>query len=175
MAEFMDVYFWNGFMILMGSISLYFSFTTHRDQARLKKKGLLTEAKMIEFSAEKATSDSTSVTVPVFTFSHKDQNGVKVFRVKGKTNSSAQIGEITPIYYNPENPEKEYYLPKKDFLMKYLMLFLGMFFCCLGLLYLLEDLNYQTGDSFLYLFIGLFAGTFVLFMAGRISYWVNKK
>ncbi|MDA6068408.1 DUF3592 domain-containing protein [Flavobacterium sp. AC] len=171
----MEAYFWNIFMILMGTIAIIFSFLTHRIQSRLKRNGLLEEAKMIYFSTEKSTGDSPSLTIPVFTFSHKDQNGIKTYTVKGKSNSLCKIGEVTPIYYNPENPEKEYFLPKKDFLVKYLMFFIGMFFVCLGVLYLMKNLNYPTENYFLYLIIGLFSGTFLLFSIGKIADAINRK
>lgn len=162
-------------MILMGTIAIILSFFTHRNQSRLKRNGLLEEAKMIYFSTEKGSDDSPSLKIPVFTFSHKDENGVKVYTVKGKSNSLCKIGELTPIYYNPENPEKEYYLPKKDFLVKYLMFFIGMFFFCLGVLYLIKNLNYPTDNYFLYLIIGLFSGTFLLFSIGKIADVINRK
>ena len=89
---------------------------------------------MIHFCVEKMFTSSTPIKLPVFTFSHKDENGEKIYTVKGKSNSTCEIGEITPIYYNPENPEKEYYLPKKDFLMKYVIFLIGMFFFSFGIL-----------------------------------------
>lgn len=162
-------------MILMGAIAVIISFSTHKEQLRLKKNGLIGEAKMIYFSLEKGISDSPPLKIPVFTFSHKDENGVKIYSVKGKSNSSCEIGELTPIYYNPENPEKEYYLPQKDFLMKYVIFFVGMLFFCLGTIYLLKHLNYSTDKYFLYLVITLFLGTFVLFIIGKIQELVNTK
>ncbi|MFY7936351.1 MAG: hypothetical protein ACOVOQ_03150 [Flavobacterium sp.] len=168
-------YFWDIFMILMGAIAVIISFSTHRKQLRLKKNGLVAEAKMIYFSIEKGMSDSPASKIPVFTFSHKDENGIKIYSVKGKSNSSCEIGELTPIYYNPENPEEEYYLPKKDFLIKYVIFFVGMFFFCLGTIYLLEHLNYSTDKYFLYLVISLFSGTFLLFIIGKILDVVNAK
>lgn len=171
----MEVYFWNIFMILMGSIAIIVSFSIYRDQSRLKRNGMLGEAKMIYFSTEKGTSDSPPLTIPVFTFSTEDENGIKVYYIKGKSNSICEIGELTPIYYNPENPEKEYYLPKKDFLMKYVAFFIGMFFFCLGTIYLMKNLNYPTEDYFLYLFISLFSGTLLLYLIGKIYYLINRK
>ncbi len=171
----MEVYFWNIFMILMGSISIVLSFLTHREQSKLKRNGLLAEAKLIEFFNEKSTDDSPAAKIPVFKFLHKDKDGTRAFIVKGKSNSLGEIGELTPIYYNPENPEKEYYLANKDFLMKYVMFFIGMFFFCLGILYMLKDLNYPTEDYFLYLIISLFLGTFLLYLIGLTSDMVNRK
>lgn len=162
-------------MILMGFTSILLGFITHNRQLRLKKNGLLSEAKMIYFSDEKSDANEPSVKIPVFTFSHEDENGLKKYFVKGKTNSSCKIGEVTPIYYNPKNPEKEYYLPQKDFLMKYLMFFIGLFFFCLGVLYLLRSLNYSTEEYFLYLIISLFAGTFLLFAIGKANDVMTRK
>lgn len=171
----MESYFWNVFMILIGGIAIVISFFTYINQSRLTRNGQKGEAKMIYFSIEKGTDDSPPAKIPVFTFSHKDENGVKKYFVKGKSNSSCDIGELTPIFYNPENPEKEYYLPKKDFLMKYVIFFIGMFFFCLGVIYLLRSLNYPTEKYFLYLFLSLFSGTLLLFIVGKISYLINRK
>ncbi|MBE8724066.1 DUF3592 domain-containing protein [Flavobacterium hungaricum] len=175
MLEFIGTYFWNAFLILISSIAIYISYSVHKEQSKLKKNGLLTEAKMIDISIENSGDDSPSVKVPVFTFSHKNEYGTKSYRVKGKTNSSAKIGEITPVYYNPKNPGEEYYLPKKDFLMKYLILIFGLFFFTLGILNLLKSLHYSTNDYFLYAIISFFSGLFLLFLIGRISYFLNLK
>lgn len=171
----MEVYFWNIFMILMGAIAIIVSFSIHRNQSKLKRNGVIGEAKIIYFSTEKGISDSPSLKIPVFTFSAEDQNGVKVYYVKGKSNSICEIGELTPIYYNPEDPEKEYYLPKKDFLMKYVAFFIGTFFFCLGSIYLMKNLNYPTDDYFLYLIISLFTGTLLLYTMGKIYHLIHRK
>lgn len=175
MFELMSDYFWNCLMILMGAIAIVISFFTHKNQMRIKRNGRMTEATIVSISIEKGIDDSPPLDIPVFRFTHKSENGDKTYRVKGKSNASGKIGEVTPIYYLPENPEKEYYLPKKDFLVKYVMFFVGMFFFCLGTLYMMESLNYATENYFLYLILSLFAGTFLLFIIGQISYHISKK
>jgi len=60
----------------------------------------------------------------------------KQINIKGKSNSICTMYETTPIYYNPTKPETEYYLPKKNFLVKFLFFFIGLFFLCLGIYYL---------------------------------------
>jgi hypothetical protein len=44
--------------------------------------------------------------------------------------------ETTPVCYNPAKPETEYYLPNKDFMVKHLLFFVGLFFLSLGIYYL---------------------------------------
>ncbi|MNL11350.1 hypothetical protein D3C87_1321820 [compost metagenome] len=73
------------------------------------------------------------VTVPVFEFNDSSNNKI---RVKGVSNSICKINETTVVYYDPKNPETEFYFAKKDFLVKYLFFFFGLFFLILGFVYL---------------------------------------
>ena len=172
MLNFIIENFWNFLIMFMGGISILFSFLTYREQNKLKKHGLIEEAKFIGYSQEKGIGKSPSIKVPLFVFWYKSDIEKKYYTVKGKTNSSCKSGETTPIYFNPENPEKEYYLPKKDFLMKYILLFLGTFFLCLGYLLYLDDFN---NIYFSYLILSLFIGTLLLYLIGKLSNMRNTK
>ncbi len=88
MLNFIQEYFWNIFMMFMGGISIIISFSTFRKQNRLKKYGLMKEAKCIGFSKEKGIGNSSSVKVPVFSFWY--ENGNNFYKVKGKINSSCK-------------------------------------------------------------------------------------
>lgn len=86
------------------------------------------------FRTEKSLSENeTSLKIPLFIF-YDSSN--KQINIQGKSNSICTMYETTPIYYNPTKPETEYYLPKKDFLVKFLFFFIGLFFLCLGIYYL---------------------------------------
>lgn len=61
----------------MGALAVIYSFYIHLQQRILKRNGLIAEAKMIDFCVEKMSINSTPIKLPVFTFSHKDENGVK--------------------------------------------------------------------------------------------------
>lgn len=105
---------------------------TYKKEKKLQEIGIKTIAKVIDFSDEE-TSDGVKVTVPVFEF--KDSSNNKI-RVKGVSNSICKINETTVVYYDPKNPETEFYFAKKDFLVKYLFFFVGLFFLILGFVYL---------------------------------------
>jgi len=169
---------------ITGLILILIFFLTIIKNIRIKKLGILTTARVVTFVLKEGIKDehgSTSkLNIPVYKFDHINNNGSsKTFRVEGKSNSVAKIGEETPIYYNPNNPEKEYYLPKKDFLIKYVFLVVGFVFFSIGVL--MEFDFYKTHfssfginikdkkDFFLTVFIVLFSATLVLYLIGLLS------
>ncbi len=68
-------------------------------------------------------------------FWYGDAENKKYYKIVAKVNSSIKIGEKVSVYVNPEKPDKEYYMPKKEFMGKYVTFFVGSFFVCLGLFY----------------------------------------
>lgn len=128
---------WSILLILIGLIFIFFGFKTLIKELKIKKTGIKTTAKVIGFDQEKSTEENrTPAKIPVFIFYTESKNQITV---KGKSGSRCEIYEITPIYYNPKNPEKEFYLPKKDHLVKYLFFCFGLVFICLGLYFINRD------------------------------------
>ncbi len=130
--SFLSDSFWDLFLVIMGFLAMVLGIDTYKKEKKLQEIGIKTIAKVIDFSDEE-TSDGVKVTVPVFEF--KDSSNNKI-RVKGVSNSICKINETTVVYYDPKNPETEFYFAKKDFLVKYLFFFVGLFFLILGFVYL---------------------------------------
>lgn len=130
--SFLSDSFWDIFLVIMGFLAMVLGIDTYKKEKKLQEIGIKTIAKVIDFSDEE-TSDGVKVTVPVFEF--KDSSNNKI-RVKGVSNSICKINETTIVYYDPKNPETEFYFAKKDFLVKYLFFFVGLFFLILGFVYL---------------------------------------
>lgn len=121
---------WCLLSVFIGLILIFLGFKTLIKEIKIKKTGIKTTAKVIGFSYEKSLGeDDAPIKIPVFIF-YDNLNHQK--SVKGKSNSICKMYDTTPIYYNPENPEKEYYLPEKDFMVKFLLFLFGMIFLCLG-------------------------------------------
>ncbi len=161
--------FWELLMIFIGLIVVITGVSTFVREQRLIKTGTLVEATCIGSSMKKSIdSDTPYVKVPKFKFVLTNNGREKLYIIEGKINSRVEIGQKTPVYVNPKRPSKEYCMPKKDFLMKYLYIFIGSFFMCLGVLYVLQYINLFKDIYFLYLFIGLFIGTFLLCIIGKI-------
>ncbi|MFB3388756.1 DUF3592 domain-containing protein [Flavobacterium sp. LAR06] len=130
--SFLSDSFWDLFLVIMGFLAMVLGIDTYKKEKKLQEIGIKTIAKVIDFSDEE-TSDGVKVTVPVFEFNDSSNNKV---RVKGVSNSMCKINETTVVYYDPKNPETEFYFAKKDFLVKYLFFFVGLFFLILGFVYL---------------------------------------
>lgn len=174
---------------IAGFVLILFYFITVFKEIKIKKNGINTVATVVALSIDKGFENESGrvnkIKVPVFKFEHVDKNGnSKTFRVKGKSNSTAKIYETTSIYYNPNNPEKEYYLPKKDFLKKYVALLIGLLFLAISVLmkfsfyetYLNDyGIKLKKDDFFLYMFISFFSLTALLFLIGQISRIIEKK
>ncbi len=148
---------------LAGLIAVIIGISTYITEQKTIKMGVLIEATCIGSSIFKK-KDSAPTIVPKFNFLFNE----RLYTIEGKTNSKVKIGQKTPIYINPDKPDKEYYMPKKDFLMKYFCIFIGCFFMYLGGLSILKHLGMYKDIYFLYLFIGLFVCTFILYLIGRI-------
>lgn len=125
----------------MGSIAALVGYDTFKKENKLKKGGIKTTALVVDFSYEEM-SDGPSAKIPVFEFYDNFNNK---FRVKGVSNSICKIGENTVIYYSPVNPEKEYYFPNKDFLVKYIFSCVGLFCLIAGFVCLYKDfINFNS-------------------------------
>ncbi|MCC9063801.1 DUF3592 domain-containing protein [Flavobacterium piscisymbiosum] len=125
---------WDILLVLIGLILMFMGIKVYIKQQRIIKTGIKTIATVIGFSNEKSLAENEApVKIPLFIFYDTSRNQISV---KGKSNSICTIHETTPIYYNPAKPETEYYLPKKDFLVKFLFFFVGLFFLSLGIYYL---------------------------------------
>jgi len=125
---------WDILLIIIGLVLLFIAFRTLLKEDKIIKNGIKTTGTVIGFSTEKSLSENeTSLKIPLFIF-YDSSN--KQINIQGKSNSICTMYETTPIYYNPTKPETEYYLPKKDFLVKFLFFFIGLFFLCLGIYYL---------------------------------------
>lgn len=112
----------------MGFLAIILGVDTYKKEKKLLEIGIKTIAKVVGFSDEE-TSDGVKVTVPVFEFNDSFNNKI---RVKGVSNSICKINETTIVYYDPKNPQTEFYIAKKDFLVKYLFFLVGLFFLILG-------------------------------------------
>jgi hypothetical protein len=123
---------WDFLMIFIGLISMIFGFKEFQKVKKLKESGIKTIATVVDFSYEE-NSDGNTLKIPVFEFYDNLNNNI---RVKGVSNSICKINETTVVYYDSKNPQTEFYFPKKDFSVKYLFTFLGLFFFTLGLIYL---------------------------------------
>ncbi|MBF4466204.1 DUF3592 domain-containing protein [Flavobacterium sp. LC2016-12] len=130
--SFLSDSFWDLFLVIMGFLAMVLGIDTYKKEKKLHEIGIKTIAKVVGFSDEE-TSDGVKVTVPVFEFNDSFNNKI---RVKGVSNSICKINETTVVYYDPKNPETEFYFSKKDFLVKYLFFFVGLFFLILGFVYL---------------------------------------
>jgi hypothetical protein len=140
---FIQAAFWDIFLVLMGFILAFFGYDTFKKEKKLKEGGIKTTASVVDFSNEE-TSDGPTVKVPVFEF--YDHSNTK-FRVKGVSNSICKIGETTVVYYNPVNPETDYYFPSKDFLVKYLLSCAGLFILIAGFVCLYKDIiKFNSGS-----------------------------
>lgn len=106
-------------------ILLFIGFKTLRKELKIKKTGIKTTAKFIAYSYETSVDFENTSTVKVPIFEFYDLNN-KMIVVKGKSCSICKTNEITTIYYNPEKPKTEYYLSKKDFMIKFLYFLFGL-------------------------------------------------
>lgn len=137
-------YLWDITLIIIGLILIFVAFRTFKKELKIRKIGIKTTAQVIRFNYEESLEEYKSPTkIPVFIFHDKLNNQITV---KGKSSSSCEMYETTPIYYNPAKPETEYYLPKKDFMVKFLFFFFGLALLCSGLYYI--DLHYAELNSF---------------------------
>ena len=135
--------FWDIFLFLMGVAATVLGYDIFKKEKKLTEGGIKTTAVVVDFSNEE-TSDEPTVTVPVFEF--YDNFNTK-FRVKGVSNSICKIGEATIVYYNPVNPQTDYYFPNKDFLVKYLFSCVGLFCLIAGLVCLYKDfIKFNSGS-----------------------------
>ncbi|PKB44169.1 uncharacterized protein DUF3592 [Cellulophaga sp. RHA19] len=104
---------------------------------KIKRNGILTTAKVVSISLEKGSENeegfSGVIKVPVYSFEYYKNGNLQSHRIKGRSNSKVEIGDVTPVYYNPKNPPKDYYLPKKDFFIKYVFLVIGFGFFAIGI------------------------------------------
>lgn len=179
--EFIWLSIWNVVLFLLGSLVVYLSYKTHKQQKRLQKFGIKTSATIIATSLEKRDTNSSSIKVPVLEFIDHS-NTPTTYVIKGRMNTSFKIGEVIPIYYNPEKPDKDYYIPTKEYLIKYVMLIIGLFFLILGLIYFAKDLNERlhfaandfTHNYFLYLLISFFSIILLLILIVQLTNWGNK-
>lgn len=130
--SFLSDSFWDLFLVIMGFLAMVLGIDTYKKEKKLQEIGFKAIAKVVDFSDEE-TSDGVKVTVPVFEFNDSFNNKI---RVKGVSNSISKINETTVVYYDPKNPQTEFYIAKKDFLVKYLFFFVGLFFLILGFVYL---------------------------------------
>jgi hypothetical protein len=130
--SFLSDSFWDLFLVVMGFLAMVLGIDTYKKEKKLQEIGVKTIAKVVCFSDEE-TSDGVKVTVPVFEFNDSFNNKI---RIKGVSNSICKINETTIVYYDPKNPETEFYFAKKDFLVKYLFFLFGLFFLILGFVYL---------------------------------------
>ncbi|MFD0992389.1 DUF3592 domain-containing protein [Tenacibaculum geojense] len=126
-------------LIILGVVFIILSLKTMIENILIKKNGILTNARVISYvteirkDTEPGNYNEVKLKFPILTFEHLEDGITKNIRIKGKSNSKFKIGEITPIYYNPNNPEKKFYLPKKDFFVKYLFLLFGIMFLYFGI------------------------------------------
>jgi Ca2+/Na+ antiporter len=131
--------FWTILWILISCLLIYLSIVFFKEEKQLKKTGKKTIAKVVNFSEEKIMDNDKSLSkISVYEFYDSKQN---LIRVKSKTNRTGKIGEKCVIYYNIDNPEKEYYL-EKDYLRKYILLSMGLFFLIFGLFMLERELHF---------------------------------
>ncbi|UTN06410.1 DUF3592 domain-containing protein [Flavobacterium bizetiae] len=125
---------WDLLLVVIGLTLMVVGIRVFIKQRRIQKNGIKTMATVIGFSNEKSLAeDEASLKIPLFIFYDSSNNQISI---KGKSNSICTMYETTPVYYNPEKPETEYYLPNKDFMVKHLFFFVGLFFLSLGVYYL---------------------------------------
>ncbi|KAB1159746.1 DUF3592 domain-containing protein [Tenacibaculum aiptasiae] len=126
-------------LIILGVVFLILWLKTMIGNILIKKNGILTNARVVSYEreirkdTEAGNYGEVEVKFPILTFEYLDNGITKNIRIKGKSNSKFKIGEITPVYYDPNNPEGRFYLPKKDFLVKYLFLIFGIMFLYFGI------------------------------------------
>lgn len=126
--------FWDVLLCLIGLGCIIGGFITFSKEVKIKKTGIKTAAKVIDFSYEESLGESRStLKIPIFEFYDRANNRIVI---KGKSNSICKLNEITPIYYDPTNPTTHYYLSSKDFLVKFVFFIIGLFFLSLGVYYL---------------------------------------
>jgi hypothetical protein len=135
---------WDILLIIIGLVLLFIAFRTLLKEDKIIKNGIKTTATVIGFRLKSLYQKMKHLSKYHFLYFMIAQN--KQINIKGKSNSICTMYETTPIYYNPTKPETEYYLPKKDFLVKFLFFFIGLFFLCLGIYYLLT--HNMEFDSF---------------------------
>lgn len=120
-----------GLLLILGFLYILFR------NGRIKRNGILTNAKVVSISFEKGSENeegfSGIIKVPVYSFEYFKNEKIKSCRIKGRSNSKVKIGDITPVYYHPKNPSKDYFLPKKDFFVKYMYLLIGFIFFSIGI------------------------------------------
>ncbi|QGK75193.1 hypothetical protein [Flavobacterium sp. SLB02] len=125
---------WDLLLIGIGLSLMVMGIRVFIKQRRIQKIGIKTIAKVIVFSDEKSLEeDQAPLKIPLFIFYDSSNNQISI---KGKSNSICTMYETTPVCYNPAKPETEYYLPNKDFMVKHLLFFVGLFFLSLGIYYL---------------------------------------
>ncbi len=152
-----------GVMAFMGGIGVIISIFSFLKEQKLKNLGKLVEATCTGSSKE------TSASYPMFGFWYGDAENKKYYKIVAKVNSSIKIGEKVSVYINPDKPDKEYYMPKKEFMGKYVTFFVGSFFVCLGLFYVFRHSENFKEIYFLYLMLSLFVGTLILYLIGKIK------
>lgn len=118
---------------------------------KIKRNGILTTAKVVSISLEKGSENeegfSGVIKVPVYRFNFYKNGNLQSHRIKGRSNSKVEIGDVTPVYYNPKNPSKDYYLPEKDFFVKYVFLVIGFGFFAIGI-----SKGYDFYNNYFYVF-----------------------
>ncbi|MCG7501379.1 DUF3592 domain-containing protein [Tenacibaculum sp. Mcav3-52] len=127
-------------LIILGVVFLFLSLKTMIKNNKIKRNGILTNARVVSYITEKRKDSEPGnyneviLKFPILIFEQIVDGEIKNIRVKGKSNSKFKIGEVTPIYYDPNDPEENFYLPKKDFFVKYLFLIFGIIFLTFGII-----------------------------------------